>query len=135
MLRQRAEACLVDLRARNRDEVVGATTASPRAARELSNLPSGAAGRRARLACRRRLRAGIRPRGLRPGSVGVLPRLVRAAALGLHVVEVLAREAGIAPEFAEVRAAVAQSLRPAGVRNALRQYLRLLAGRAPTSKA
>jgi len=128
-LRQRAEACLVDLRARNRDEVVGADDRFAAAARELSNCPSGAAGG----ALGWLAAADCAPEFAREvfgqASVGVLPRLVRSR-FGLHVVEVLAREAGIAPEFAEVRAAVAQSLRQQAYATALRQYLRLLAGQA-----
>jgi peptidyl-prolyl cis-trans isomerase C len=49
---------------------------------------------------------------------------------GLHVVEILARQAGVAPAFEEVRAAVAQSLRQQAFATALRQYLQLLAGQA-----
>jgi len=128
-LRQRAEACLVDLRARNRDEVVGADDRFAAAARELSNCPSGAAGG----ALGWLAAADCAPEFAREvfgqASIGVLPRLVRSR-FGLHVVEVLAREAGIAPEFAEVRAAVAQSLRQQAYATALRQYLRLLAGQA-----
>ena len=128
-LRQRAEACLVDLRARNRDEVVGADDRFAAAARELSNCPSGAAGG----ALGWLAAADCTPEFAREvfgqASIGVLPRLVRSR-FGLHVVEVLAREAGIAPEFAEVRAAVAQSLRQQAYATALRQYLRLLAGQA-----
>ena len=62
-------------------------------------------------------------------TVGVLPRLVHSR-FGLHVVEVRARDAGAAPEFDTVRAAVALSLRQQAWTNALRQYLQLLAGAA-----
>ena len=59
----------------------------------------------------------------------MLPRLVHSR-FGLHVVEVLAREAGVQPDFEAVRAAVAQSLRQHAFATALRQYLQLLAGQA-----
>ncbi len=62
-------------------------------------------------------------------EVGVLPRLVHSR-FGLHVVEVLAREPGVAQSFAAVRGAVAMSLRQLAYVTALRQYLRLLAGEA-----
>ena len=62
-------------------------------------------------------------------EVGVLPRLVHSR-FGLHVVEVLAREGGVAQGFEAVRGAVANSLRQQGFVTALRQYLQLLAGAA-----
>ena len=62
-------------------------------------------------------------------EVGVLPRLVHSR-FGLHVVEVLAREPGVAQSFDAVRGAVAMSLRQLAYVTALRQYLRLLAGEA-----
>jgi len=46
------------------------------------------------------------------------------------VVEVLARESGVAQPFEAVRAAVANSLRQQAFVTALRQYLSLLAGKA-----
>ena len=60
-------------------------------------------------------------------EVGVLPRLVHSR-FGLHVVEVLEREPGVAQSFESVRGAVAMSLRQQAYVTALRQYLRLLAG-------
>ena len=62
-------------------------------------------------------------------EVGVLPRLVHSR-FGLHVVEVLEREPGVAQPFESVRAAVANSLRQQTFVTALRQYLSLLAGKA-----
>jgi peptidyl-prolyl cis-trans isomerase C len=62
-------------------------------------------------------------------EIGVLPRLVHSR-LGLHVVEVQAREPGVTPSFDAVRGAVANSLRQQGFVTALRQYLQLLAGAA-----
>ena len=62
-------------------------------------------------------------------EIGVLPRLVHSR-FGLHVVEVLEREPGVAQPFESVRGAVAMSLRQQTFVTALRQYLRLLAGEA-----
>jgi peptidyl-prolyl cis-trans isomerase C len=62
-------------------------------------------------------------------EIGVLPRLVHSR-YGLHVVEVLEREPGVAQPFESVRGAVAMSLRQQSFVTALRQYLRLLAGQA-----
>jgi peptidyl-prolyl cis-trans isomerase C len=128
-LRERAEACLIDLRARRRDEAVGDDDRFAAAARELSNCPSGAAGG----ALGWLAAAGCAPEFGREvfgqSTVGVLPRLVRSR-FGLHVVEVLARQPGAPRSFEEVRPAVAQSLRQQAFATALRQYLQLLAGEA-----
>ena len=124
-LRKRAEACLIDLRARTRGE---ADRFAPAAA-ELSNCPSGKNGGdlgwlRAE-DCAPEFAREIFGRT----EVGVLPRLVRSR-FGLHVVEVLAREAGTVPAYEEVQEAVRQTLDRQTFATALRQYLQLLAGRA-----
>jgi peptidyl-prolyl cis-trans isomerase C len=62
-------------------------------------------------------------------EIGVLPRLVHSR-FGLHVVEVLEREPGVAQPFEAVHGAVAMSLRQQTFVTALRLYLRLLAGAA-----
>ena len=62
-------------------------------------------------------------------EIGVLPRLVHSR-FGLHVVEVLEREPGVAQPFESVHGAVAMSLRQQTFVTALRQYIRLLAGEA-----
>jgi peptidyl-prolyl cis-trans isomerase C len=62
-------------------------------------------------------------------EIGVLPRLVRSR-FGLHVVEVLEREPGVAQPFESVRSAVSLSLRQQSYVMAVRQYLQLLAGEA-----
>lgn len=62
-------------------------------------------------------------------EVGVLSRLVHSR-FGLHIVEVLEREPGVAQSFESVRGAVAMALRQQAFVTALRQYLRLLAGDA-----
>ena len=124
-LRQRAEACLIDLRAHGRGEAerFGAVAA------ETSNCPSGADGG----ALGWLTAADCAPEFAREifgqPEVGVLARLVHSR-FGLHVVEVLAREPGTQPPFEAVRSAVAQSLRQQAFATALRQYLSLLAGRA-----
>lgn len=125
-LRQRAEACLIDLRARS----AGEGDRFPAVAAELSNCPSGAQGG----ALGWLTASDCAPEFAReifgrdgPGEIGVLPRLVHSR-FGLHVVEVLAREVGSVPSFEAVRSAVAQSLRQQAFATALRQYLSLLAG-------
>ena len=62
-------------------------------------------------------------------EIGVLARLVHSR-FGLHVVEVVAREAGERPAFEVVKSAAAQSLRQQTWVNALRQYLQVLTGAA-----
>lgn len=128
-LRQRAEACLIDLRSRTRAEAIADDDRFATAARELSNCPSGADGG----ALGWLTAADCAPEFAREvfgqAAVGVLPRLVRSR-FGLHVVEVLERQAGVSPPFEEVRAAVAQSLRQLAYATALRQYLQVLAGAA-----
>jgi len=128
-LRQRAEACLIDLRARHRDEATGSTDRFAAAARELSNCPSGAEGG----ALGWLAASDCAPEFARDlfgqAAVGVLPQLVHSR-FGLHVVEVLARQDGTLPAFETVRAAVAQSLRQQAFATALRQYLQRLAAPA-----
>ncbi len=124
-LRDRAEALLLEVRCHRDAE---ADRFAARAA-ELSNCPSGAQGgdlgwlRREDCAPEfaRELFAGA--------EIGVLPRLVHSR-FGLHVVEVIAREAGHTPGFEAVRGAVALALRQQTFVSALRQYLQLLAGAA-----
>ena len=62
-------------------------------------------------------------------EVGVLPRLVHSR-FGLHIVEVMVRDPGVAQPYESVRAAVMNSLRQQTYVTALRQYLSLLAGAA-----
>jgi len=122
-LRKRAEACLLDLRC------AGADDRFAQVAGETSNCPSGAHGGDLGWLTA----ADCAPEFARElfgrSEVGVLPRLVHSR-FGLHVVEVLAREPGVQPEFEAVRSAVAQTLRQQAFTTALRQYLQLLAGRA-----
>lgn len=125
VLRQRAEACLLDLRCQG----AGAEDRFAQVAAATSNCPSGQQG-----GALGWLTAGdCAPEFARElfghSEVGVLPRLVHSR-FGLHVVEVLAREPGTVPSFDSVRSAVAQALRQQSVATALRQYLQLLAGQA-----
>jgi len=129
-LRNRAEACLLDVRCHDGKANAGASsTGFERAARELSNCPSGAEGGEL---------GWLTPADCAPEfareifghvEIGVLPRLVHSR-FGLHVVEVLEREGGEPQSFASVRGAVAMALRQQTYVTALRQCLQLLAGQA-----
>ncbi len=124
-LRQRAEACLLDLRC----QAPGEGERFADVAAQTSNCPSGADGG----ALGWLSAADCAPEFARElfglSEVGVLPRLVHSR-FGLHVVEVLAREPGRVPDFETVRAAVGLALRQQAFVTALRQYLQLLAGQA-----
>jgi peptidyl-prolyl cis-trans isomerase C len=125
-LRNRAETTLLDVRCHD-DKRSEDTFAKAAAAQ--SNCPSGAdAGALGWLTV-----ADCAPEFARElfghAEVGVLPRLVHSR-FGLHVVEVLAREPGVAQSFESVRGAVAMALRQKVFVTALRQYLQLLAGQA-----
>lgn len=124
-LRNRAETCLLDVRCHDGTDTGGFA----RAARELSNCPSGEDGGDLGW-----LAAGdCAPEFAREvfghAEVGVLPRLVHSR-FGLHVVEVLEREAGKAQGFEAVRGAVLMALRQQSYIVALRQCLQVLAGEA-----
>jgi peptidyl-prolyl cis-trans isomerase C len=121
-LRRRAEACLVDVRAKSAGEgdrfaVVAADT---------SNCPSGAQGGALGWLSARDCAPEFAREVFGHSEVGVLPRLVHSR-FGLHVVEVQAREPGEVPPFEAVAAAVAQVLRQQSWATALRQYLQILA--------
>lgn len=122
-LRQRAEACLIDLRSSSAAERFAEVAAST------SNCPSGAQGGELGWLTAADCAPEFARELLGHAEIGVLPRLVHSR-FGLHVVEVLARESGAQPPFEAVRAAVAQSLRQQSFATALRQYLQLLAGQA-----
>jgi len=124
-LRNRAETCLLDVRCHDGT----ATDGFSRAARELSNCPSGEQGGEL---------GWLKPEDCAPEfarelfghvEVGVLPRLVHSR-FGLHVVEVLEREGGVPQSFESVHGAVAMALRQQAWVTALRQCLQLLAGQA-----
>jgi peptidyl-prolyl cis-trans isomerase C len=124
-LRKRAEACLIDLRARTRGEA----DRFARAAAELSNCPSGAQGGELGWLTADECAPEFAREVFGQSEVGVLPRLVRSR-FGLHVVEVLAREPGSVPSFEAVQSAVRQTLERQAYATALRQYLQQLAGQS-----
>jgi peptidyl-prolyl cis-trans isomerase C len=124
-LRRRAEEALLEVRCH--DSAAGDGFAD--AARALSNCPSGAEGGDLGWVEAKDCAPEFARAIFGQAEVGVLPRLVHSR-FGLHVVEVKAREAGVVPEFAAVRGAVAVALRQQAWVTALRQYLQVLAGAA-----
>jgi peptidyl-prolyl cis-trans isomerase C len=125
VLRKRAEACLLDVRCH--DGSGGDEFA--RSAREYSNCPSGADGGDLGWLEAADCAPEFAREVFGQVQVGVLPQLVHSR-FGLHVVEVLGREAGIDQSFDSVRGTVAMALRQQSYVTALRQYLSLLAGGA-----
>ena len=127
-LRQRAEACLLDVRCATPGAGDGLDRFAEVAA-STSNCPSGAQGGDLGWLSAADCAPEFGRELFGHAEIGVLPRLVHSR-FGLHVVEVLARESGVVPAFESVQAAVAQSLRQQSFATALRQYLQLLAGQA-----
>lgn len=123
-LRLRAEALLIELRCANDG---GARFAQ--AAAQWSNCPSGQQGGELGWLTRADCAPEFAREVFGGTEIGVLARLVHSR-FGLHVVEVVAREAGQQPALGEVRQAIALTLRQQTWVNALRQYLQVLAGRA-----
>ncbi len=124
-LRKRAEATLLEVRCH--DGKAGDGFAA--AARTQSNCPSGAEGGELGELTTQDCVPEFAREIFGKQEIGVLPRLVHSR-FGLHVVEVLGRVAGLAPDYGVVRSAVALSLRQQGFVTALRQYLQVLAGEA-----
>lgn len=124
-LRKRAETALLEVRCHDGG---GAHTFADRA-RELSNCPSGAGGGELGWLAARDCVPEFARELFGRAEVGVLPRLVHSR-FGLHVVEVVRREAGADSSFESVRAAVTMSLERQAWVTALRQYLSVLAGQA-----
>lgn len=124
-LRNRAEACLLDVRCHDGS----ASDGFARSAREFSNCPSGAEGGDLGWITRDEVASELARELFGQMQIGVLPRLVHSR-FGLHVVEVMAREPGVEQPFASVRGAVEMTLRQQSFVTALRQYLQLLAGQA-----
>ena len=124
-LRKRAEPVFLDVRCHDGQASDGFADA----ARKWSNCPSGEHGGELGWLSS----ADCAPEFARElfgrVEVGVLPRLVHSR-FGLHVVEVLEREPGVAQPFESVHGAVTMALRQQAFVTALRQYLRLLAGEA-----
>jgi peptidyl-prolyl cis-trans isomerase C len=128
-MRNRAEACLLDVRCHDGKANSGASAGFERAARELSNCPSGAEGGELGWLTPADCAIEFAREIFGHVEVGVLPRLVHSR-FGLHVVEVLEREGGELQPFESVRGAVAMALRQQTYVTALRQCLQLLAGQA-----
>jgi peptidyl-prolyl cis-trans isomerase C len=125
-LRNRAETTLLDVRChdgKNADQTFA------KAASTLSNCPSGAEGGQLGWLTTSDCAPEFAKELFGHAEVGVLPRLVHSR-FGLHVVEVLQREAGVEQPFDAVSGAVVMSLRQKSYVTALRQYLQLLAGSA-----
>lgn len=125
-LRNRAETTLLDVRCHDgksqQDKFADA-------ARTLSNCPSGAEGGDLGFLGKDDCAPEFAKEIFGLAEVGVLPRLVHSR-FGLHVVEVLARQAGTQQAFDAVKGAASMALRQKSYVTALRQYLRLLAGAA-----
>lgn len=128
-LRQRAEQCLISLRARSRD-VVAESARFAEAARQWSNCPSAAQG--GELGWLQA--ADCAPEFAREvfghDEVGVLARLVLSR-FGLHVVEVLQREPGEPQPYPAVADAVRLQLLQQAHANQVQAYVRELADAQP----
>ena len=124
-LRNRAETCLLDVRCHDGS----ASERFARAARELSNCPSGQDGGELGWLAQADCAPEFARELLGHVEVGVLPRLVHSR-FGLHVVEVLEREPGAQQSFESVQGAVRMALRQQAYVTALRQCLQVLAGQA-----
>jgi peptidyl-prolyl cis-trans isomerase C len=124
-LRKQAEPVFLDVRCHDGTAV----DRFAEAAQKFSNCPSGTEGGELGWLSAEDCAPEFAREVLGHIEVGVLPRLVHSR-FGLHVVEVLEREPGVAQTFEAVRGAVANSLRQQVFVTALRQYLQLLAGEA-----
>lgn len=125
-LRNRAETALLDVRCHD-----GKTLEDKfaKAARTLSNCPSGAEGGALGWLSSADCAPEFAKEVFGQTDVGVLPRLVHSR-FGFHVIEVLARQAGVAQAYEAVRGAVVMAMRQQTFITTLRQYLQLLAGQA-----
>lgn len=125
-LRKQAEGTLLNVRcfdSKSTDD------AFAKAASTLSNCPSGAEGGQLGWLTTADCAPEFAKELFAHPEVGVLPRLVHSR-FGLHVVEVLGREAGVAQPFDSVHGAVSMTLKQQTFVTALRQYLSLLAAAA-----
>ncbi|OIN93859.1 MAG: peptidylprolyl isomerase [Comamonadaceae bacterium CG1_02_60_18] len=125
-LRKQAEATLLNVRCHDGKSVADAFA---NAARSLSNCPSGANGGQLGWLVSGDCAPEFAKEIFGSKDVGVLPRLVHSR-FGLHVVEVLGRQAGQAQAFESVQGAVRMALKQQSFVTALRQYLSLLTGKA-----
>jgi len=124
-LRKRAEPIFLDVRCHDGQGL----DRFAEAARKWSNCPSGGQGGELGWLVGTDCAPEFARELFGHAEVGVLPRLVHSR-FGLHIVEVLAREPGVAQPFDAVRGAVSMALRQQSYVTALRQYLSLLAGQA-----
>lgn len=125
-LRKQAEGTLLNVRCHDGKNTEDAFA---KAASTLSNCPSGAEGGQLGWLTTADCAPEFAKELFAHAEVGVLPRLVHSR-FGLHVVEVLGREAGIAQPFESVHGAVSMTLKQQSFVTALRQYLSLLAADA-----
>lgn len=127
-LAQRAEAALLEL---SRQGVPVDRFAQ--LALELSNCPSSARGGDLGWItpqdCAPELAKALFLQNDAIQAVGLHPRLVHSR-FGLHVVEVLERQDGRLPDFAELQAQIGARLALQSQATALRQYMQLLVGQA-----
>lgn len=124
-LRKRAEIAMLEVRCFDGS----ASESFAKVAEQMSNCPSGAAGGDLGWLSAADCAPEFAREVFGKTEVGVLPRLVHSR-FGLHVVEVLEREAGTPKSFESVRGAVEMALRQQTYVAALRQYLQVLAGQA-----
>lgn len=124
-LRKQAEPVFLDVRCHDGS----AADRFAAAAAKWSNCPSGAVGGDLGWLTARDCAPEFARELFGRIEVGVLPRLVHSR-FGLHIVEILEREPGVAQSFETVRGAVMNALRQQSFVTALRQYLSLLAGAA-----
>jgi peptidyl-prolyl cis-trans isomerase C len=122
-LRTRAEQLLLEVRSDDTRQLFATRAAA------LSNCPTGAQGGDLDWLTATDCAPEFGREVFGQAEVGVLPRLVHSR-FGLHVVEVLQRDAGEALPFEAVKDAVRLTLRQHSWSTALRQYLQLLAGQA-----
>jgi len=129
-LRKQAEGTLLNVRCFDGTNTkTGTDDAFGTAAKTLSNCPSGAEGGQLGWLTTTDCAPEFAKALFGHAEVGVLPRLVHSR-FGLHVVEVLGREAGVAQPFESVHGAVRMTLKQQTYVTALRQYLSLVAGQA-----
>ena len=124
-LRKRAEMAMLDVRCFDGS----ASARFAKVAAEMSNCPSGESGGELGWLSAQDCAPEFARELLGRAEIGVLPRLVHSR-FGLHVVEVLERDAGTQQPFAAVSGAVATALRQQTYVTGLRQYLQVLAGQA-----
>lgn len=130
-LRARAERCLLDVRCHDSNDHGSHSNhaAFEAAARDLSNCPSSVNGGDLGWVTSEDCAPELARELFGQVEIGVLPRLVHSR-FGLHVVEILARDAGAALPYDAVKGAVQHALQQQTWMTALRQCLQLLAADA-----